>query len=129
MTKLDEIVKGIFMNRISFLGISCVIGGLTGIVTGAIKRDISIAGCSVMTFFTGVYLLGVTEVGSETYNSYERTKSHIQEHGRLSKHFVRTFSQQYCDRQGVYIAAKELGCLNTYKKATKLEGAIRILNF
>lgn len=118
MSKLTNIVKFLAMNRVTLLGYGFFTGGLAGLVIDFVKNDVETAGCSALSMLVGCYLFGITGFGKDTYNAYKDTKEHIQEHEKLDERFV-NHHQVYCSRQGVYMAAKELGYLDDYKKAMK----------
>jgi hypothetical protein len=74
------------------------------------------------------FILSGTDFGIKTYRVYERTKEHIQKHEHLDEEVVKLYSKFYCERQGVYMAAKELGHLDKYKNFMKSKKSI-IPNF
>ena len=116
---LSEIIKGIRMNRVTLLGYGMLGSGLAGIIYGNATNDKKTIDMSFEICRCGACLVGATFSGIETYKSYKRAKEHIALHGTLDRRFAMTSSFLYCDRQGVYMAAKETGHLKEFRKAVK----------
>lgn len=119
MPKLQDLVKATIMNRATLFGAGLFLSGITGTVLSIIKNDMTLCQYSGKATTIGLMLIGVTKLGSHTHETYLKTKEHIQEHKKLDRRFTELNAQLYCDRQGVYIAAKELGYLNDYRKCVK----------
>lgn len=119
MKKLEKILKLVTMNRPALIGYSMLAGGLVGGVYSVLDRDMNSLAFYMCNFLGGAFILSGTDFGNETYRVYERTKEHIQKHERLDKEVVKLYSKFYCERQGVYMAAKELGHLGEYKDLMK----------
>lgn len=107
------------MNRFTLLGYSLITTGLVGAVYSVINLDIKYATVSSGSVACGILILSGTDAGIETYRVYERTKEYIQKNKRLDEEVVKLYSKFYCERQGVYMAAKELGHLDEYKALMK----------
>ncbi len=107
------------INRPALLGYSMLASGLVGGVYSVLERDMPSLAVSCSSILGGAFILSGTDFGNETYRVYERTKEHIQKRKRLDEEVVKLYSKFYCERQGVYMAAKELGYLEDYKKAIK----------
>jgi hypothetical protein len=128
MKKLEKILKLVTMNRPAFLGYSLLAGGLVGGIYSVLERDMTSLASSCSSILGGAFILSGTDFGNETYRVYERTKEHIQKYKRLDEEVVKLYSKFYCERQGVYMAAKELGHLDEYKNFMKSKKSI-IPNF
>lgn len=66
----------------------------------------------VGTFDVGSVSLGLTELGTPTYNSYRRMREHIKKHGTIDQRFKDSFSPFYGTQVGIKMAAKEAGLEN-----------------
>lgn len=119
MKKLEKILKLVTINRPAFLGYSMLASGLIGGFYSVFEKDMNSLAFYMCNFLGGAFILSGTDFGNETYRVYERTKEHIQKHERLDEEVVKLYSKFYCERQGVYMAAKELGHLDDYKKLMK----------
>lgn len=129
MVTLEDIVKHLTYNRVNFLGCTLMLGGLVGSVGGIIYSNIEVIGISLIIGSAGFLFSALSEFGSPTVQIYQRTVEHIQRFGRLDEKFVAKYMQaDYCCRQGVYMATKEFGFLEDYKKARKHNPSI-IFNF
>ncbi len=116
MKRLERILKQATINRFALLGYSMIATGLAGAVYSVINMDMTSATISSGSIVGGAFILSGTDFGNETYWTYERTKEYIQKHKCLDKEVVDLYGKFYCERQGVYMAAKELGCLDDYNK-------------
>ncbi len=109
-------MKIVTLNRFALLGYSLIASGLAGAAYSLANKDITSMAVSCGSIFCGAFILSGTDAGLETYRSYERTKKYIQKHKCLDKEVTDLYGKLYCKRQGVYMAAKELGYLDDYKK-------------
>jgi len=128
MSRLTDILKTASVNRVTALGSTAAVVGAVGIVLGGLENNITLLGCSAASAYCGFFLTCITGWGVQTFEFYKRTKKHIQEHNGLDEWFVKMYGNNYCNRQGIYMAAKELGYLDDYKKAREGEKVI-IPNF
>ncbi|MBS3082014.1 hypothetical protein J4416_03745 [Candidatus Pacearchaeota archaeon] len=82
---------------------------------------------SIATAIVGVSGIASTKAGSSTYELYRRTKEHIQERGYLDERFVERVIKKsgnetftgYCQQQGAYLAAREVGQENVFHEARR----------
>ncbi len=119
MKKLEKILKIVTMNRPALIGYTLFASGLFGGIYSFLENDMNSLASNVCYLLGGAFILSGTDFGSETYRVYEKTKEHIQKHECLDKEVVKLYSKFYCERQGVYMAAKELGHLDEYKSLMK----------
>jgi len=105
-------------NRVSALGISLCFGGVVG--CGMIERPpgnllyISIA-------MVGTSAAGISRYGVGTYGAYQRTLKHIKKFGRIGHRFFKKYIEKgdgialgYCELQGMYLAARKCGQLDSF---------------
>lgn len=117
---LKKLVQYATLNRVTFGGFCLIPGGFAGMVLGIASNNILLFTGSSLGLSAGFAGIGLTNFGGDTYNSYEKAKKFVKKHNSLSERLVRKHSHLYCNRQGVYMAAKELDYLDDYKRA--LEG-------
>ena len=81
----------------------------------------------------GIYSQIITDCGKGTYEIYKRTKNHIQNFGGIDERFAKKIFEKkhdkisikdssmrdYCELQGIYLAAKELNHANTFNELKK----------
>lgn len=119
MKKVKKFLKYATVNRVALLGYSMLASGLVGGIYSVLERDMTSLAVSCSSILGGTFILSGTDFGNETYRIYERIKEHIQKNKCLDEEVVKLYSKFYCERQGVYMAAKELGHLDEYKNLMK----------
>ena len=65
-----------------------------------------------LLYYSSLFTLGTTKLGSETFNAYRRMRKHISEHGTIEPRFKDKFSSMYCTQEGIKMAAEEAGLEN-----------------
>jgi hypothetical protein len=114
-------------NRLALIGTTCL--AVSGIE--ALYRHLT--GDSSMEFignatFWGCIPAGLTGFGIETPESYDLTKNHIGKEGGITPEWIKPKLEDYCVRQGVYLACRDTNNLGAFNKACELEDII-IPNF
>ncbi len=122
MKTLEKILKIVTMNRPALLGYSLITSGLIGGVYSVMNKDTTLLSIYCCNILGGAFILSGTDFGNETYRVYEKTKEHIQKHKHLDEEVIELYGKFYCERQGAYMAAKELGYLKEYEAAIKKKG-------
>ncbi|MBL7100891.1 MAG: hypothetical protein ISS23_02975 [Nanoarchaeota archaeon] len=120
---IKKIGKIMSINRVSLFGYTGLAGVLINCTAGLITGDneFYINNPTILSFLASLACLIGTLGGLETYATYQRTKKHIQKHGTLDSLIVKEIDT-YCKRQGVYMAAKELGFLDCFKEYERKKG-------
>jgi len=103
---LKDYSKSVYRNRITGFGyVNVGIALLISIIeheTGAQIPIVNYA-CAI----TGAASIGLTSAGLGTWDSYRKTRSHIEEHGTIDPRFKDVLYDSYCLRTGLMMAAKE----------------------
>ena len=118
MRGMEELLEAM---NVAFFGNRIMLSGLTTIACGIAAHNSSfycIGGIMVLT----------AGFGRETVWAYHLTKKHLLQHGKIEESFARQLVYApYCDRQGLYLAARNYGHLDMFKKVTKAK--INLPNF
>jgi len=80
---------------------------LLGVVEYNLTKKFPILSVSLFEF--GWISLLLTGCGSGTLKTYREVKEHIQKHGTIDPRFKEKYSEAYCDKIGIKLAAKEVG--------------------
>tara|TARA_Y100000310_G_scaffold345268_1_gene463269 strand:+ start:26180 stop:26599 length:420 start_codon:yes stop_codon:yes gene_type:complete len=114
-------------NRVTLLTSTPAVYGTYKLLKGVIQNDFFDAVVGGLTYlaFAPPFVLSI--MCCNTYNSYRRTKEHIETHDELDSLFVRQFLHRglfesfdrYCNLQGVYFAARKYGQLDVFNEVVK----------
>ncbi len=109
--ELKDYAKSVIANKFTLTGYVSLGLGAVGayIFTKTNMPEINIYISNTLFFsYSFLTFLG-TEFGVETYKAYRKMKNHIQKHNTIESRFKIRFSQDYCVRTGIKLAAKEAG--------------------
>ena len=131
MSKLEDSVRsfiaGSVGNRVYLLGKVLLVGG---IVSASHNEKMIMDPYQFMAVSSGALFCASTFCGYGTRKLYNRTREHIRRFGKLNPKFVKNVirrSQQdypgfdlligYCQEQGAYLAARDMGQLGAFNDA------------
>jgi hypothetical protein len=114
---IKDYAKCVYQNKFTFTGYIGVVSFI-GVNAGRIYFDIPdfeepwdlvdfLSNSAV--FLYSIISLGLTSLGNETMDNYQRTRDHIEQFGRVEDYFDQKMSKTYCTRVGMKLAAKEYG--------------------
>ncbi len=114
-----DYLKCVYANKVTLAGYA-LIG--TGIGIGLIENYHNINPNTAFSNMIiaqiinlGIGCLGITKIGLETLNVYNRTKKHIEKYHTINDEFQGKYNPWHCTRAGVRLAAKEKGLPDPYK--------------
>lgn len=137
LRRIDRLGYPVWANRVTAASYLAVPAGAAIWFSGPLGSMRSFAGC--LLFSAGLAALGVTKLGLGTRETYRRSKAHIERHGRLDERFARAVilgardgengCYGYCQEQGLYLAARDSGELETFERARREHSTLFVPHF
>lgn len=124
--KIEEIRVLTFGNRINFVAGASALCFLTHSISELsqerYKEALIYGALGAVSLLVNVSC----EFGTNTLKTYIRAKEHILRNNELSERFANVLMRdgEYCDRQGLYLAAKRYGQIGVFSKVSKERGRI-----
>lgn len=113
---LHSPVVSLLGNRLQLLATSTIATALERFTLSQLNdRDMGNITFGIIAAIASL-LISNAFLGSNTANTYARTKRHLRKYGKLSENFVKTACQTYCTAQGVYLAARDAGVTEEFRQ-------------
>ncbi len=106
---LLDYVKCSIRNKFTLAGYLGVAIGTTFHVVGFAFNQHDFQYAAACIDFPAALCLLLTGFGHDTYDTYAKTKKRFQRHGSLNYGFIELYSDVYCNRVGLKMAAREAG--------------------
>jgi len=140
--KVNDLEARLLGNRCLVLGAALVGGGTYEFFMSSLsvsdKEPLNLIASitSSLTAIIGSFLIGFNTCGIDTYKSYKRTIKHIEQFGEIMPDFFIKYIGQdnghfmgYCQLQGMYLAARKNGKLESFYRNRKEYSKCLIPNF
>ncbi len=123
-------------NRLFALGMTLVTGGFSASFIYGLNSDTRNFFLSYAVGTVGAGLVGINVCGKFTLETYQRTKKHIKQYGEIRPQFFQEDIKEtnghicgYCHTQGMYLAAREYGQLESFRSNKRKYSKCLIPNF